>query len=459
MTLLRILLIMCLIVPTMQPLEPMVSNIVNTYTSDMQPSNTDNTLDSNNTTLDENDTSEAGLDDTQQENSAAASDFTQLDLEGYCTISVPMSHFTLDAATSNTNKKLIYKDNKTRVTMSYVTNMSSDTDFAGYISRVEAGVDTLTNNQTEEVYNNITWTKIVADPQEDWCTTYVWYTLNDSKTSALWVRADVQTGKDDDIFFDVMAQMFNTYHLYVTDGTLFKTPTTGIYKHREKDDTVANTSEYKANNEDNNTVFKSHGGYVLGAKISDNWDSMEIILDGTKFQLPCSFSTFEKAGFEINDKGIEDKSDLLIPSKDSLAVQIQNKHGTVIKVICANDSAVKAKSATKCQVQGLVLDYSQFVNVKTNPLDETYNKKTAKSDMASKNAKDGFDHELVLPSGITWGVYIDDLKNCYGNCLSEGFDSSITQHTWKSGNKQLIIRTGAINQIKYIKMTCSDDRE
>lgn len=76
--------------------------------------------------------------------------------------------------------------------------------------------------------------------------------------------------------------------------------------------------------------------------------------------------------------------------------------------------------------------------------------------MTATNAKDKFNHELILPGGITWGVYTDDLKSYYGICTQTSYNVGVNSLKWKSGNKQMIIRTNTVHGIKFVQISCID---
>ena len=391
-------------------------------------------------------------DSTESQYSAIASNFITVDLEGYCTINIPLSHFSINSENStNTYKQIDYYDNKTRLYMSYVTGMDTTADVPGYIANEVAGMNTVTNDKIVDTFGDNEWIRIKSDHQEDDCNVYVWYILNKDSTSAFWVKAKVAIGSDDQSFKDIMTQTLSTYYLYAVSGTLFETPTTGVYKNQQDDNTVANTTDYQANSDINN-VIKSRGGYVLGAKISNNWDSMEIILDEHKFSFPSTLADFTKAGYKIIDISITDDSDLDVMPSDKKNVQVQNKNGTVVTLIGYNDDASSIRKFSKCKIVGIVVDSSKFINVAATDSKEVYNKETAASEMTAKNAKDNFNHELILPGGITWGIYTDDLKAYYGACKQYNFDESTQCLEWTQGNKKLLIRTGPVHQINYIEI-------
>lgn len=394
-----------------------------------------------------------------EEYSAKASNFITLDMDGYCTLNVPLSHFSVnDGNCTATYKQIDYNDNKTRLYMSYITNMDTTADIPGYIAKEVAGVNTVTNDKTPIAYGSYDWVKIKADHQEDDCNIYIYYTLSKDKTSAFWIKAKVAAESDDEKFNDIMTQMLNTYYLYAVSGTLFDTPTTGYYENYDNNNgTVADTSDYQANSNVNN-VFQSRGGYVIGANISNDWKDLEIILDGTKFSLPSTVASFENAGFELNDLSVnitEDNTrDLDVYRGQTKTLTYKNSNGTVVSLTVYNDDASEIRKFNECQVVAITIDAEKFVDVVATDSSEVYNDETAASDMTATNAKDNFNHELILPGGITWGVYTDDLKSYYGMCTQTNYTTGIQMLKWKSGNKQMIIRTNTVHDIRYVQLSC-----
>ena len=394
-----------------------------------------------------------------EEYSAKASNFITLDMDGYCTLNVPLSHFSVnDGNCTATYKQIDYNDNKTRLYMSYITNMDTTADIPGYIAKEVAGVNTVTNDKTPIAYGSYDWVKIKADHQEDDCNIYIYYTLSKDKTSAFWIKAKVAAESDDEKFNDVITQMLNTYYLYAVSGTLFDTPTTGYYENYDNNNgTVADTSDYQANSNVNN-VFQSRGGYVIGANISNDWKDLEIILDGTKFSLPSTVASFENAGFELNDLSVnitEDNTrDLDVYRGQTKTLTYKNSNGTVVSLTVYNDDASEIRKFNECQVVAITIDAEKFVDVVATDSSEVYNDETAASDMTATNAKDNFNHELILPGGITWGVYTDDLKSYYGMCTQTNYTTGIQMLKWKSGNKQMIIRTNTVHDIRYVQLSC-----
>lgn len=452
---LNFILCMCLLFSQMTPFTPLAYKLNNMNKKEV----VDNTTDSENNTADNTEITEETNSDTDDNDKVKVSNFITLDLDGYCTIDVPLSHFTVNEGSStSTYKQIDYNDNKTRLFMSYITDMDTTADIPGYIAKEVAEVDTVTNDKTPISYGSYDWVKIKADHQEDGCNIYIYYTLNKNKTSAFWIKVKVAEDSDNDIFNEVMKRMLDTYYLYAASGTLFDTPTTGYYENYSNDNgTVADTSDYQANSNDNN-VFQSRGGYVLGANISDSWKDLEVIIDGTKFSLPSTVATFENAGFKLNDLSVnvddENTRDLDVYRGKTKTLSYQNDNGTVVQITVYNENASETKKFNECQVVAITIDADKFIDVVDTDSSETYNDETAASEMTATNAKDEHNHELILPGGITWGVYTDDLKAYYGMCTQTNYTTAIQMLTWKSGNKQMIIRTEMVHNIKYVQLSC-----
>lgn len=298
--------------------------------------------------------------------------FIDLDFEGYCTCAVPLSHFSINnGTTTNVLKNLTYKDKKTKVTMSYITNISKDADIPGYITIDVAGVDTVTNFKEEEIYgDNVKWMKVPSENKEDGCNVYVWYTLNQNKTAAFWVKAKVAPDSDSEEFYEVIKKMFNTYNYYqYGSGTVFDTPNTGYYENAIlNNSTIGDTSDFVANTKAF-TVFQTRGGYVKDAKISPNWQDLEIIIDGTKFRLPCRLENFYDAGFKINDRSITEK-DLEVYPSNQMTLKLINNKGTVVTATVKNESGTDKRSADDCQLVTLLVDRGDFVDIAAADIDD-----------------------------------------------------------------------------------------
>ena len=453
-TILNFLLCMCLLFSQMTPFTPLVRKLNNLNKTEVVE---DESPVQDTEAVTETQPTEGEVE--TEEYSAKASNFITLDMDGYCTLNVPLSHFSVnDGNCTATYKQIDYNDNKTRLYMSYITNMDTTADIPGYIAKEVAGVNTVTNDKTPIAYGSYDWVKIKADHQEDDCNIYIYYTLSKDKTSAFWIKAKVAAESDDEKFNDIMTQMLNTYYLYAVSGTLFDTPTTGYYENYDNNNgTVADTSDYQANSNVNN-VFQSRGGYVIGANISNDWKDLEIILDGTKFSLPSTVASFENAGFELNDLSVnitEDNTrDLDVYRGQTKTLTYKNSNGTVVNLTVYNDDASEVRKFNECQVVAITIDADKFVDVVATDSSEVYNDETAASDMTATNAKDNFNHELILPGGITWGVYTDDLKSYYGMCTQTNYTAGIQMLKWKSGNKQMIIRTNTVHDIRYVQLSC-----
>lgn len=380
------------------------------------------------------------------------------DLEGYCTIQFPLKYFEQDISNSTgVYKQLNYVDNKSKIYMSYITGMAEGSDIPGYIANELAKVNTFTNDKVTENYNNVEWMKITADKQIDDCNVYIYYTLNKDKSSAFWMKVKVKPEAEDETFNKVLEKMLNSYDLYAPSGTLFDTPTTGYYADNDVDNgTEADTDGHEANNDEDNQVFKFRGGYVEGADISDKWEDMQIILDGNKFQLPCKLYNFTDKGFKVNDSSIKNEDDQKVYAREFKRVQAQNDNGTVVTLIFYNDSATDIDTIVNCDIVGLIVDQEKFLNVTDTAEDDFFNGSESDDENASKNAKDEHNHELILARGITWGVYLDELKDIYntGKYSKSYYSSSVTTSIFESGTKKMIIRTGNVRDIKYVELNC-----
>lgn len=462
----KILLIFSLICPFGQPFSPLTSSLVNNNSKSIDIEPIVNVDKSSTPKYTASASGDAKANMSNKNNSV-----TELDFTGYCTISVKDSNFkVLQTDTSDdAHKTLEYNDNKSTLYIGYVTDIDEDTDIKGFITFNQAKLNTTaTNNTVEEKHGQegkeITWTKIKADAKTNGFDQYLWYTTNTNEdtnlTSAFWIKAVVSPDVDSDRFIDDVTEILDTFNLYGGKGTLFKTPNTGYYKNY-KNTTKANTKGYEAQNDQNNQVFKSRGGYVVGAKISSDWKDLEIILDGHKYTLSSGktkLTTFEGNGFKINDPNINYDEDRKVYPGNVNEVQMRNSNGTVINVAFYNDNQTKEKDINTCTVVGITVDSSKLDAVNTTKSDEFYNSRTKKDAMAAQNAKDKSNHELILPNGITWGVYADDLKASYGSCMSNPYDDNSLEMTWtaESGAKKLDIRTGNVSGIQYVRLSTMD---
>ena len=303
--------------------------------------------------------------DTVEDTGYKIKNFMAMDFEGYCTMDMPQSHFKVHVGSStNVLRNLIYKDNKTRLTCSYITNIAVDADIPGYITQEVAGVDTVTNGKSEEIYgDNVTWMKVPSTEKEDGCNVYVWYTLNENKSAAFWVKAKVAPDSDGEEFYEVLTKMFNSYNYYqYGSGAIFDTPSTGYYADADFDDgTIGDTSDYRANDRAY-TVFQTRGGYIEGANISANWKDLEIIIDGHKFALPCRLNDFYEAGYKVNDLSLAN-TDLTIFPMNRLKVKLINANGTVVTVTVINESAKDKRHIDDCNIVTILVDRKDFVNM------------------------------------------------------------------------------------------------
>jgi len=440
--------------------------------------------------------------------------FLTIELDGYCTVDIPQSHWQLVSSDLNTmtQKYLKYKDNKTRMLMGYVTNLDKETDIPGYIVQQAADVDMVTNNKQEVEYNNETWTVVSSSSPIDNSNVEVYYKLDKNGTSAFWMRLTKDldlTDKYEEEFTEVLNKIINSYNMYYIGGNIFETPTDGIYNELgigEKD-----TGEYKENN-DNNTVFQGRGGFIKDTNISDNWTDMEIIIDDNKFKLPCSMDDFYNAGYSIHETNINGET--VVPVSTTLSFKISNINGTVVEITVSNDSTDTIKTVNECLVKALLIDSNEFISVSEAinqateqqqveqqvkqqveqqveqpteggiPLEEyerdengiiaelengiegleitdgtnktqneTNNNKDDSSESESStiaNNNLNTQHKLILAGGITWDIYTDDLKEYYGACTTTKYDSNTLNLIYKNNNYYMVIRIGNLKTITSV---------
>ena len=281
--------------------------------------------------------------------------YTTVTLGGYCSINVPMSHITIEQSSTDTLKNLTYRNNRSRFIMSYASEVDKSVDMAGYVCNELLSLNTTTNSNEVKTYGDTEWHYIKADTNEGVNAVYVWYTLDNTKTSVFYVKASVHPEDDNEEFSYVVDKMLATYKLLRANGSVFETPDSGIYA-----DANSDQENYKAANE-YNTIFGTRGGYIEGADISSDWHDLEIILDGHKLKLPCKMQDLYDANFELNDKIVTAENMSIWPD-NILDVEMINDKGTVITAVAYNDSNQEKKLADDVQVIKLKVDADKMVS-------------------------------------------------------------------------------------------------
>lgn len=426
--------------------------------------------------------------------------YSQYDLEGYCVIEIPSSHFEIQSSELNTQtqKYFKYKDSKTRLLMGYVTNIKSDTDVPGYIVREVAGVDMVTNSKQTVTYGNEDWMMVPSTSPINGNNIVVWYKLAPNGKSAFWMKATKDTEIDEDEFTEVITGIINTYQMYYLGDYVFKEPTTGIYGDGKSDNNETTPDGYRKNDEGNN-VFIGRGGFVECTELSNSWKDMEFIVDGQKISLPCTYMDLIDAGFKIHDSKIT--IDKEIAAQRQQNVLMSNDRGTVINVQFDNQTTGIIK-ITGCTVTGVEIDPSKFIaaseidtsieseteeSIQNNDVpsndeneneelsepeegvgdtneedvlspepsseEKTLSEEESSEETSTSDNTSSVTHELILPGGITWDVYTDDLKEFYGACTSATLGNKDVQLTFKNGNNMLIINIGTLKGIKSVYFT------
>ena len=461
----------CLAVPQLQPLGVcMYKSASSNKDNNVTDSTEDNTLQESTEQA-----SEVVEPSTEDADSNISTNYT-VDIDGYATVNINNTMFTQVAEMSSSTKQVWkYQDQKTRITMSYITNLDSSLDIPGYMCKEAAGIDTLTNSKYEEEHAGKTWMIIPADKVINDMNCTVYYVLDDDSATAFWmlVQQAPESVSDTELNASITAIM-DSYNCYYSSSTVFKTPTTGYYKDKaEKDNTVAkDTDQYLADSRDN-TVHKTNDVGFTGAAISDDWEDMQIILDGVKYQLPNPLSTFLQGGYFLNDYYVT-SGKTEIDADTKVDVQLLNNKGTTITATIINTSTTKTRKAMNCAVIKLVVDSAMFVpaskakKIKTGK--ETDTKTTKKSSKKSKsnngkkksssskkksNKKSSTsDHEVIIAKGIDFDIYLEDLLSSFGDdCYYESLGDKMNQYTWKNKDDSMIIITGPVQGIKKITLS------
>ena len=461
----------CLAVPQLQPLGVcMYKSASSNKDNNVTDSTEDNTLQESTEQA-----SEVVEPSTEDADSNISTNYT-VDIDGYATVNINNTMFTQVAEMSSSTKQVWkYQDQKTRITMSYITNLDSSLDIPGYMCKEAAGIDTLTNSKYEEEHAGKTWMIIPADKVINDMNCTVYYVLDDDSATAFWmlVQQAPESVSDTELNASITAIM-DSYNCYYSSSTVFKTPTTGYYKDKaEKDNTVAkDTDQYLADSRDN-TVHKTNDVGFTGAAISDDWEDMQIILDGVKYQLPNPLSTFLQGGYFLNDYYVT-SGKTEIDADTKVDVQLLNNKGTTITATIINTSTTKTRKAMNCAVIKLVVDSAMFVpaskakKIKTGK--ETDTKTTKKSSKKSKsnngkkksssskkksNKKSSTsDHEVIIAKGIDFDIYLEDLLSSFGDdCYYESLGDKMNQYTWKNKDDSKIIITGPVQGIKKITLS------
>lgn len=461
----------CLAVPQLQPLGVcMYKSASSNKDNNVTDSTEDNTLQESTEQA-----SEVVEPSTEDADSDISTNYT-VDIDGYATVNINNTMFTQVAEMSSSTKQVWkYQDQKTRITMSYITNLDSSLDIPGYMCKEVAGIDTLTNSKYEEDHAGKTWMIIPADKVINDMNCTVYYVLDDDSATAFWmlVQQALESVSDTELNASITAIM-DSYNCYYSSSTVFKTPTTGYYKDKaEKDNTVAkDTDQYLADSKDN-TVHKTNDVGFTGAAISDDWEDMQIILDGVKYQLPNPLSTFLQGGYFLNDYYVT-SGKTEIDADTKVDVQLLNNKGTTITATIINTSTTKTRKAMNCAVIKLVVDSAMFVpaskakKIKTGK--ETDTKTTKKSSKKSKsnngkkksssskkksNKKSSTsDHEVIIAKGIDFDIYLEDLLSSFGDdCYYESLGDKMNQYTWKNKDDSMIIITGPVQGIKKVTLS------
>ena len=303
--------------------------------------------------------------DTAQEEGSSHKEvgsFITVELEGYCTIEVPQTHFKDSPNySSTTQKQFLYTDDKSKVRLGFVTNLQDNIDVAGFITQEVAGVDIMTNDKQNITYGDKEYVVVNSPDPINGLNVRVYYL--ERPGSAFWARVEVAPDSDDEEFESALAAMFQSIQVYYLDsGSVFETPTTGIYETMEQESSPSDNQNRYTETSMYNTLFGDRGGYVEDADIPTNWTSMQMIVDGEKIQVPCTPQDLYSAGFRVNQSNLATDNDgnYLLAALQTATVNFVNDNGTVIVTTIENESGTDRVKLDDCSITSILVDRANF---------------------------------------------------------------------------------------------------
>lgn len=288
--------------------------------------------------------------------------FITVELEGYCTIEVPQTHFKDSPNySSTTQKQFLYTDDKSRVRLGFVTNLQDNIDVAGFITQEVAGVNIMTNDKQNVTYGDKEYVVVNSPDPINGLNVRVYYL--ERPGSAFWARVEVAPDSDNEEFESALAAMFQSIQVYYLDsGSVFETPTTGIYETMEQESSPSDNQDRYTETSMYNTLFGDRGGYVEDADIPTNWTSMQMIVDGEKIQVPCTPQDLYSAGFRVNQSNLatDDDGNYLLAALQTATVNFVNDNGTVIVTTIENESGTDRVKLDDCSITSILVDRANF---------------------------------------------------------------------------------------------------
>lgn len=336
--------------------------------------------------------------------------FITVELEGYCTIEVPQTHFKDSPNySSTTQKQFLYTDDKSRVRLGFVTNLQDNIDVAGFITQEVAGVNIMTNDKQNVTYGDKEYVVVNSPDPINGLNVRVYYL--ERPGSAFWARVEVAPDSDNEEFESALAAMFQSIQVYYLDsGSVFETPTTGIYETMEQESSPSDNQDRYTETSMYNTLFGDRGGYVEDADIPTNWTSMQMIVDGEKIQVPCTPQDLYSAGFRVNQSNLATDNDenYLLAALQTATVNFVNDNGTVIVTTIENESGTDRVKLDDCSITSILVDRANF----TERSQTTF---TIKEEDVSKDSETLQGFTLNEIANITKTTYnrLDDEERAY----------------------------------------------
>lgn len=386
----------------------------------------------------------------------------KLELVGYGTIGYHAGSFKIDSSVStDTNKVLVYKDNKTRMTIGFVTGLSEKTDIPGYIMQKVAGVNSVTNDkETLELPNysykekegetekealarqKYKWVKIKADKEVDGQIVYVYYLLSKNGDHALWIRANIDKEFINGGYSRLVKNMLTTADIYYSGSTVFDTPNGGYYENNKPNDNKGTgQGNYKENTEDNK-IYVGKEGFIKADDMPNNWDSLTIKIGEDKLSIPAVLSEYISKGYKIdtvmNSKSAKDKLGYGLKLTDLTLT----KGNISIDVDIMNNVKGEDKPLSDCRVVAVRLNQKNFKYIADIPREY-----------------------IVLPGGITLYAYTNDILDYYGPVTynesetGSGDNIRVKKYTWVKGEKSMQLTTGIVANISAVEFKIADALE
>lgn len=369
--------------------------------------------------------------------------FERYDIEGYCIINVPSTHFILNETVSSKSKKQFtytYSD-ISYIDIEYKTNVTEDdiehpgTNLCGF--KEEPTHEKIQCNDLEAI-------RIIEKSDSDNFSRVSW-SIPKGK-SVLLVNGYVAPNVDMIPFMEAVESALSKTSVYYISKTVFETPKTGHYATLElpeepnPDNENNEGEENSENNEkDENMVGGDIPGTIATDKVTNDWKELKYILDGDTIYVPCKMSELLDYGYKLKDY---DTVGDIVKARYTAKLVLYKDNGVVLTVTARNltDSSLRLEAL---DIVKIVLNRDEFGYYSTNP---TYTKDNLP--------------ELIATGGMTWGIKFDDLIEIVeDHSIKElvNGDFQVTAENFK--NKKIVFVTKNFKDIRSITMEFTPDED